>query len=397
MIQYKRGEDPPPPNLENVISSDLSEGEIEMASKYKERVKLGINSNGAPIFGWAVGDTKEELHQSIASLLSASNMNLAKTKRDNAPEWSEYAQTWFDIFHAPNLAPKTLVKDKSLFKNHIKPAFTGKKINVITTAEVQNYLQTKAQYCHSQVRDIMWMLRKIFSSAIEDEYIVRNPMDSDRISNPSQKETNERVPLTSQEQADIINNLPKIKGDIDRLFVAFLMFTCLRPCEILGLCWKDIDVQRRMIKVQRDLVFVNGKPVVGDTKTEESQREIPIDPRLYEYLGPMMNDGFIFGNGGKCITSESVFRKMWRDVKKTIDMHGMTPYVGRHTFATNMSRAGVPIKTAMAMMGHKDERMLLRTYTHVDNNDLLKANETMSAYILSLKSKNSDEKMNHVT
>ena len=243
----------------------------------------------------------------------------------------------------------------------------------------------------------MWMLKKVFSSAIEDEYILRNPMNSDRISNPSQKETNERTPLSAQDQLDIIDNLPRIKNPFAKLFVAFLMFTCLRPCEILGLQWKDIDAKRRMIRICRDLVFVNGKTVIGDTKTEESQREIPIDPRLYEYLNPIIGDGYIFGKDGKPISSESVFRKMWRSVKETIDVHGMTPYVGRHTFATNMSRAGIPIKTAMAIMGHKDERMLLRTYTHVDGSDLLKANEAISLYMQSIKSNKSDTKLKHVT
>ena len=391
MVQSNTGADPPP-NLENVIISDLSEMEVEMASKYKERVKIGDNGNGTPIFAWAVGDTKEELHRSIASLLSQTHAVSDKSTTKIAPEWESYAQIWFDTFHSPNIAPKTLVKDSSLFRRHIKPAFAGKRMDEITTVDVQSFLQTKVSYCRSQVRDIMWMTKKILSSAVEDGFISKNPMDSDRITNPSQKEINERKALTSEEQADIIAHLSNIQDPYGRLFMAFLMFTCMRPCEILGLQWSDIDFERRMIGINRDLVFVNGMPTVGDTKTEDSQREIPIDPRLYGHLKAMcavnkgIATGYVFGKDGKCISSESVFRRMWKGIKSDIDIHSMTPYVGRHTFATNMSRAGIPIRTAMAMMGHKDERMLLRTYQHIDKDDLLKANESMNAYISALQS-----------
>lgn len=370
-------------NLENAISSDRfssEKGEDSMASKFKERVKIGTNDDGTPIYGWATGGTKEELHKSIAILLGQSASSAPKESKP-IPYWEQCAQTWYDVFHLPNISPKTVTKDSSLFRKHVKPAFEGKKISDITTTDVQNYLQTKQHYCKSQVRDIMWMLKGVFSSAFEDDYISRNPMDSDRIFNPSQKEIAERKALSPEEQADIVSNLPKIKNPSGRLYMAFLMFTCLRPCEILGLRWDEYDDEKCIIQVKRDLVFVNGKTTIGATKTEHSKREVPICQELYDHMKPLFGNGYIFGANGNPISSESVYRKMWGDIKNQIDVHGMTPYVGRHTYATNMSRAGIPIKTAMSLMGHKDERMLLRTYTHSSHDDLLAASNTVLHYI----------------
>ena len=381
VLQYTKDESLS--NLENVISSDFSDekGEENMASKFRERVRVGMNESGAPVFAWAVGNSKEELHNSIAAILNTARSPEKALSSHEPHLWEDCAQTWFDVFHKPNLRPKTMVKDSSLFRNHIRPAFEGKDISDITTTDIQNYLSTKAHYCKSQVRDIMWMLKAIFASAYEDRHIDRNPMDSDRICNPSQKEIEERKPLTHDEQVDIIDHIPDLTEDNAILLMAFLMFTCLRPCEIYGLKWEDIDFDEKMIHVRRDLVFVNGMPDVGETKTEESLRQVPIDPRLNEYLERFKSVGYIIGNDGEHVTSESVTRNMWNRIKKTIDVYGMTPYVGRHTYATNMSNAGVPIRTAMEIMGHKDERMLLRTYTHVDKNDLRKANNTMTQYV----------------
>lgn len=383
MVQYKQDESLS--NLENVISSGFSEsqkGEVDiMASKLRERVKVGVDESNNPIYAWATGNTKEELHRSIALILSAVSNQGCGAQFSEKHLWEDCAQTWFDIFHKPKLRPKTAVKDSSLFKNHIRNAFSGKNIDEITTTDIQNYLQTKAHYCKTQVRDIMWMIKCIFASACEDGYLNRNPMESDRISNPSQKEIIERKPLTHDEQLDIIDHLPEIEEVNARLLMAFLMFTCMRPCEIYGLKWEDIDMERKMIKIRRDLVFVNGMPQIGETKTPDSVREIPIDPRLYEYLKPFRSRGYVIGNNGAHVTSESVTRNMWNRIKKIIDIHNMTPYVGRHTYATNMNRAGISLRTAMAMMGHKDERMLLRTYTHVDNKDLTDAGNTMTRFV----------------
>lgn len=382
VIQYNQ--DQSLSNLENVISSGFSKQKGEednMASKLKERVKVGTDENNNPIYAWATGNTKEELHRSIALLLNVTRSPELPSQSLGKVLWEDVSQTWFDTFHRPKIRPKTLAKDTSLFRNHVRPAFQGMYIDSITTTDAQNYLQSKSHYCKTQVRDIMWMLKAVFTSALEDGLITKNPMDSDRISNPSQKEIEERTPLSQTEQLDIIEHLPSIKEQKAQLFMAFLMFTCLRPCEIYGLKWEDVDWERRVIQIKRDLVFVNGAPEIGDTKTPESVRELPIEPRLYEYLKTYKGSGYIIGENGQHVTSESVARNMWKRIKKTIDVHGMTPYVGRHTYATNMNRAGISLRTAMAMMGHKDERMLLRTYTHVDNKDLTNASNVMAQYV----------------
>ncbi len=392
VVQYEGGSPPQPPNLENVIGHDFSEtkGEITMA-KFKERVKTGIDSNGNPIYEWATGDTKEQLHAAIVKLLTAP----PKIKNQKTPrEWSEYAQVWFDVFHKPNVRATTAVKDASLLRRHVKPAFAGRDISTITTAEIQTFLKSKSSYSHSHIRDLMWMMRAIFSSAVEDGVANMNPMNSDRIYNTSKQEGGGRLSLSPEDQADIISHISDLPEANERRYMGFLMYTSMRPCEILGLKWEDVDLDRRMITIKRNLVFVNGVASIGDTKTKESKREIPIDPALFEILKPFETDGFIIcltsdGRQGEHISSSSVMRSMWDRIKNTINIHGMTPYVGRHTFATNMSRAGVPMKTAMTLMGHKDERMLLRTYTHVDQADILKAGKTLTEYISTLNHQNS--------
>ena len=371
-------------HLDNGIGSVSlnAEGGTDMAAKYRERIRIGTDSSGDPIFEWATGNTKDELHRSISRLLQGERPEKSRRSGDS-PLWDDYAWQWFNLYHKSKLRPKTLVKDTSLMKLHVAPAFKGKPLDTIRTSDIQSYLQTRKHMCHSMVRDIMWMMRAVFVSAVEDEIILKNPMDSSRICNPSEKKDGKRKALTNEEQLDIIAHIPDIKNVNGRRLMALLMFTCLRPCEIYGLKWSDIDAEQATITVNRDLVFANGVAVIGETKTPKSMRRVPVDKRLFDLLEPWGREGYVISplDGTDHYKSESSFKQIWRSVKKCIDVHGMTPYVGRHTYASNMSRAGVPIKTAMEMMGHTDERMLLRTYTHIDKGDLLNACKATSSLL----------------
>lgn len=347
-----------------------------MPSKFRERVKVGVDKHGVAVYEWARGNSKQELYQNIADILNG--------HKNKTVSWYDYSQQWFEIYHLPNLRAKTVVKDTSIMKRHIRPAFGFTDISQITLDDVQRYLLTKANYSKSQVRDVMWMLKAVFSAAVDDGIITRNPMLSDRISNTSKVISEPRQALSPDAQMDIIEHIDELEEPNARRLMAFLMFTSMRPCEIYGLMWEDVDTESGIIHVNRDLVFVNGIGMIDETKTTESVRTITIDKRLMKYLETDRREGYVIcmtgDRFGKHLTSESVARHLWQRIGKKIDLHGMTPYMGRHTFATNMSRAGVPIRTAMSIMGHKDERMLLRTYQHVNQEDLLTAGNVMSDY-----------------
>lgn len=61
---------------------------------------------------------------------------------------------------------------------------------------------------------------------------------------------------------------------------------------------------------------------------------------------------------------DSAKLKRNKHVVKALDM-SLTPYYLRHTYCTNLAEAGVPLRTAMALMGHSDIKMTARIYTHV--------------------------------
>ena len=385
MIQSPQGGPTTEPPHDYIASNGsvpcCQEGGIEMAVKYRQRVRIGSDADGKPIYRWVSGNTQDELNQNIADALRPTS----RPGNADSPLWSEYAVKWFDSFKAPTLKEKTSRTQRLMMMKHVVPAFGNKLVSEITAFDVMDALNARKDYRQSYLRDIKSMMKQIFCSALEDGFISQNPMDSKRVKNPSKNRAIERKPLTPSEQADIIKHIPDLANESDRRFMGLLMFTSMRPSEIFGLRWENVDMKNGLIKIDQAVTFIGGKGIVGETKTDESVRVIPMAPQLAEFLKPVKSSGYVVcrlarGHSGEHYT-EQAMRRAWERIKNQIDVHGMTPYVGRHTFATNMSKAGISMKTAMALMGHTDERMLMRHYIHTDMDDIRNAGKVMAGFI----------------
>ena len=57
------------------------------------------------------------------------------------------------------------------------------------------------------------------------------------------------------------------------------------------------------------------------------------------------------------------------------------PYDLRHTYCTNLARAGVDIRVAKKLMGHANISITADIYTHVDTKDIESAAELINRYI----------------
>ena len=359
----------------NAICADVTGGNI-VASKYKTQVKTGVDADNKPVYQWACGNTKEEFHQNISRIICEAE---AQTKAAQ-PLWSEYADTWFETFQRPRLKPgNSADKQRARLDKQIIPMFQGKHLDEISTYDVMEELTRRKDYSQSYVRDIMNAMGNIFKSAVEDGFISKSPMYSSRVVNPSKKKAEPRKALSLEDQADIIAHIPDLKKLNDRRFMAFLMYTSLSPSEILGLRWEDFCFENKTVHIQRGLTFSGGKSTLGDLKEKRRNRIIPLPDALIAYLNPTQESGFVFTRERKGFEgqyySEQTQVNAWKRINKQINVHGMVPYEGRHTFATNMARADVPMKMAVDMMGHADERMLIRHYQHTNADDMKRAGD----------------------
>lgn len=155
--------------------------------------------------------------------------------------------------------------------------------------------------------------------------------------------------------------------------------TGMRRAEVLGLRWKDIDIEARTLTVRQSLVAV-GYETQFDTPKSHKPRTISLDPKTVKMLkrrraaqneqrlaageGYLVSDLAFTNENGSLVHPDSFSQAFGRLVAQTdlprITLHGL-----RHGHATLLVKAGVPIKVVSERLGHADPGFTLRQYAHV--------------------------------
>jgi integrase len=161
-----------------------------------------------------------------------------------------------------------------------------------------------------------------------------------------------------------------------------MLYLGLRPGEAAGLAWGDIDLDHGIVHVRRGLKRVEGgRIVVGPPKTPQSVRSLDAPPpviaafRQRRHLQNVerMAVGEVWANPEDLVFTNSVGspvdpprqRIAFDAVARAAGIgDGWTPVACRHTAASLMSDAGVPLEKVADQLGHKDTRMASLHYRH---------------------------------
>ncbi|MBW1954627.1 MAG: site-specific integrase [Deltaproteobacteria bacterium] len=156
-------------------------------------------------------------------------------------------------------------------------------------------------------------------------------------------------------------------------------YTGMRRGEIMGLTWDRVDLQKRVIRLE-----------AKHTKDREA-RNVPICDELYRVLREMPNriqqaggSNRVFQYKGQGIKGD-IRDSLKQACKKAGISYGRFTKGGfifhdlRHTFCTNLRKAGVPESVIMEITGHSTREMFDR-YNRVDDEDTKKAVDQLQGY-----------------
>ena len=154
----------------------------------------------------------------------------------------------------------------------------------------------------------------------------------------------------------------------------FLCFTGLRRGEMVALTPEDIDLNNRIINVNKSTYYKNNQAIIKSTKNGEI-RQVPIFDIIYSGLIKRMNNKYLFTgiDKNKMCSEQCLKRKLEKTCKQV--GYKFTYHQCRHTFITLMYNAGIDVKQAQKWSGHKDINVLLNIYTHLEQK---KNNENIS-------------------
>lgn len=337
----------------------------------KKKIRREITVNGARI--WVTADTEQEYADKITRL--SGNTERPTRSQHN---FTQYAYRWFNVFSWPNVEEVTAITYKRQLDLHILPVIGDKAIEDVTVQDVQEIFNAMGEYASQQTKNKCKMvLNQIFKMAVEDRIIPFNPLSSTslRIKGPSAVSIE---PYSVAEMRYFAAHLDDLTVDDDRAWFALSICLPLRPEEVLGLRWQDIDEENLIVKVRSTVSHPDRNMGVFKpyTKTDSSQRDLAIPARILGYL-PERGRPLEFVIGGCSPASYTKIRRMRERIARTIGYDGtITPRRFRTTVATDISATTHDLKLVQRMLGHATPQMTLKHYdkgrsTAVDATDAI--------------------------
>lgn len=149
-------------------------------------------------------------------------------------------------------------------------------------------------------------------------------------------------------------------------YVLILFHTGMRPGEVIGLRWQDIDLSTREINVTSSLARGKSGRVRKTTKTGD-ERVVPMREEVYEHLlslpQPLKCDELIFKSPyGLPISDQQFGRRAWRKCLETAGVPYRCPYTTRSTWITLMINAGSALASIAQFAGTSQE-IILKHYS----------------------------------
>lgn len=251
-----------------------------------------------------------------------------------------------------------------------------RKIEDITSDDIQNYINTLKDYSNSYIKKIMEQFNQSYRLAINKGYISKNPM-VDVIKPRSTKPDKEVRAMTIEEQQTFTNYLMSktIQEEPYKNVFLIQMYMGLRISEVLALRSSDINLKWNLLKVNKTLTTdKNGKTIMGDTtKTYAGIRDVPIPKFIRDSIIEQMKlaenqrDHQLFISLNNSYVDSRNTNRILKKRLLDLGITGISTHSLRHTYGTRCVEAGMRAVALQRLMGHKDVSVTLNTYTSVFN------------------------------
>jgi len=324
--------------------------------------------------------------------------------RGREPTLAQFAARWLAGMEG-HVRPRTLHRYRELLDLHILPTLGRTPLSKASVEHVNQLLATchRAGLSARTCNYLRGTLRTLLREAERQGLVTRNVA---ALARPLPQERTETAILTP-EQARWV--LAAAERDPDGPLWVLGLTTGARLSEMLGLRWSDVDllegaveypaeagcsmtIRQTLQETPKALRDKHGRWLVQAAKTERSHRRVPLSQlavdalrrqraqqrewqlaagRRWEDLGLVFTDPL-----GEPLAATTVThrwgRRLWRkgrDGQPDGPLYGLPPIkfhaATRHSVASFLLAAGVPMKTVSELLGHSQLATTADVYTHV--------------------------------
>lgn len=286
--------------------------------------------------------------------------------------FGDYARAWMAMqVHRPSTAAQV----ETNMRRHVFPHFDERRLAAVRPSEVQAWVKTlSADLAPGTVELIYRYVSAVFKAAVADQLLTVTPCRNVKL---PKAEPVEVVPL----ETVVVRALEAVMPARYGALVTLAAGTGLRQGEAFGLTLDRVDMLRRSLRVDRQLVLMPGDgPVLGPPKTAASHRTVPLPQVVVDGLAahlaafPVANElGLIFTTDKDEPIRRTRFSDLWRPATVAAGAPAGTGFHDlRHYYASLLIRHGESVKVVQARLGHASATETLETYAHLwpDSEDL---------------------------
>ncbi len=313
----------------------------------------------------------------IRARLVEGDLSVLESERPAVPTFKEYAERWLQGIQG-RVRPSTLEEYQRRVRQ--MEAHLGELPLTRITREVVRTLfgalaevrENGKRLSRATLKETLNTLASILGTAEEDGLIPTNP--ARRIGKkvlPPQDVVEAEV-FTRQELAAIL-------AVAERDYPAYypLLFTLartgMRLGEALGLEWADVDFERRVFLVRR----ASRRGHVTTPKSHQARR-VDMSAQLARVLQDWKSlqeaeavlrgrpdPERVFVNRYGRLVNEMSLRHVWRSILRRAEVRYRKIHCLRHTFASMLIEAGVPLPYIQRQLGHHSPAFTLKVYGHL--------------------------------
>lgn len=357
------------------------------------------------------GTTKQEVKKKMTAYIADFEKEIIESD-ESKKTLQESMQSWLQVFKFPSVEQTTYDRCECSAKNQIYPLLGDKIVSDITSADIKNMLNhwMNKGYAYTTVKKAYVVLNEYFRYLFKEELIAKNPMANIEMTKKSNflsaqnKEnlpTNETITIFTAEEIELFKKeCFRCWGTGKRFYqqaAAYILMlnTGLRTGEILGLLNSDIDLEKRVMHIQRGVKEIykrNGVDIekgreikVGKTKSATSNRIVPLNQTSMDMIKDLREEMY-FGEDTPLICDENGdftnpvnFRKRFYRILKAAAIETKGLHSLRHTFATNLvngikqadgSIKSLTPKQVADLLGHSTSEITERYYVKKDTSRL---------------------------
>lgn len=312
------------------------------------------------------GSTKAQARRRWLELATEQS---APTQQPNAAPvaFSGLAGLWLDIqeerHRAGHIRRSTLDRYERIVKTYLIPHWGDRDVREITPLDVERFqAQLGAQIAATTTSAAMGKLRSIFAAGVRGRYIDRSPAEGVQAVKLKHESWDW---YDASETTRFLEACAKVLPRwVNWYTVAFR--TGLRGGEMAGLNWADVDFQRATITVRRTWCNKYGlRATKGDKVRTVPLAASAVDALKDQRYKTGLKGAQVFSSvrGGR--EQSGVTQRAIARISLAAGLRQIRSHDTRHSFASQLVSAGVPIVQVAKLLGHASVTTTFRTYAHL--------------------------------